>query len=142
MSDLQQTYTYTVPAGTAETSPDVQNAIPAGTYRVDRVTIVIPNGHCGLTGIQLWYGGNAMIPYDSGWISGNNEVYAMSYSEKYPLGAPWQVAMLNNDIWDHHFQVRWEMNFVTAVANSNFQRIGFGDIYLAANNTATSTVTA
>jgi len=136
VSDLQQTYNYVVTAGTPVMSPTVANAIPPGSYRVDRVEIVIPPGHCGLTGIQLWYGGNAMIPYDSGWISGDDEVYEIDYSEKYPLGAPWQVAMLNNDIWDHHFQVRWEMNFVSVAANAAFQRIGFGDIYLAADNTA------
>ena len=77
-----------------------------------------------------------MIPYDSGWISGDNEVYETSLSDKYPLGAPWQVAMLNNDIYDHHFQVRWEMNFVSIAAAANFQRIGFGDIYLAADKVA------
>jgi hypothetical protein len=135
VSDLQQTYNYMVPAGTPESNPVIGDAIPAGSYRVDKATVVIPPGHCGLTGIQLWYGGNAMIPYDSGWISGDDEVYPFDYSEAYPLGAPWQVAMLNNDVYDHHFQVRWEMNFVSAAANAAFQRIGFGDIYLAADNT-------
>lgn len=133
MSDLQQTYNYTVTAGTTETAPSVQDAIPAGPYRVDRVAIVIPPGHCGLTGLQLWYGGNAMIPYDSGWISGDNEVYTIAYSAKYPPGASWQVAMLNNDVYDHHFQVRWEMVFTSQRAASRFMRVGLGDIYIAAS---------
>lgn len=133
MSDLQQTYVYTVTAGTAEDNPTVADAIPAGPYRVDRVTIVIPPGHCGLTGIQLQYGHTAMIPYDSGWISGDDEVYTIAYSNKYPPGAAWEVAMLNNDVYDHHFQVRWEMNFTSKSAASRFMRIGVGDIYLAAD---------
>lgn len=132
MSDLQQTYNYTVTANTPETSPTVSDAIPAGPYRVDRVTIVIPPGHCGLTGIQLRYGKTAMIPFDSGWISGDNEVYTIAYSAHYPPGAAWQVAMLNNDVWDHHFQVRWEMNFTSKRAESKFIRVGLGDIYLSA----------
>lgn len=133
MSDLQQTYNYTVTAGTTEQAPSVQDAIPAGPYRVDRVTIVIPPGHCGLTGLQLWYGGNAMIPFDSGWISGDNEVYTIAYSAKYPPGASWQTAMLNNDVYDHHFQVRWEMMFLSRRAESRFMRVGVGDVYLAAD---------
>lgn len=134
MSDLQQTYNYTVAAGTPQTSPTVADAIPAGPYRVDRVTIIIPPGHCGLTGIQLWYGKTAMIPFDSGWISGDDEVYSIDYSDHYPLGSPWQVAMLNNGQYDHHFQVRWEMNFVSRRAASNFYRIGLGDVYAVADN--------
>lgn len=132
MSDLQQTYNYLCPAGTTEQNPTVSDAIPAGPYRVDRVTIIIPDGHCGLTGIQLWYGRSPMIPYDSGWISGNNEVYVLAYSAHYPPGAAWQVAIVNSDIYDHHFQVRWEMNFTSRRAASRFTRIGLGDIYVAA----------
>lgn len=139
MSDLQQTFDYTCPAGTPETSPVVAKAIQAGPYQVDRVTIVIPPGHCGLTGIQLWYGGNAMVPYDSGWISGDNEVYPYNLSNKYPFGSPWQVATINNDIWDHHWQVRWEMNFTTKAAAQVYARLGVGDIYVAADQTGSTT---
>lgn len=133
MSDVQQTYVYAVPAGTGQLAPVVRDAIPAGPFRVDKVTVVIPPGHCGLTGLQLWYGGNAAIPYDSGWISGDDEVYSINYGAHYPLGAAWQVAMLNNDVYDHHFQVRWEMMFTSRRAASRFMRIGVGDIYLAAD---------
>lgn len=132
MSDLQQTFNYTVAAGTTEANPTVGDAIPAGPYRVDRVTIVIPPGHCGMTGIQLRYGHTAMIPYDSGWISGDDEVYTIDYSDKYPPGSSWEVAMLNNGGFTHHFQVRWEMDFTSKKAASRFTRIGLGDIYLAA----------
>lgn len=134
MSDLQQTFNYTVPAGTTEAAPQISDAIPAGPYRVDRVTIVIPDGHSGLTGIQLLYGKTAMIPYDSGWISGNDEVYTLAYSAHYPPGAAWQVATMNLDFNDHHFQVRWEMNFTTKRAAARFTRIGLGDIYIAAGS--------
>lgn len=132
MPDLQQTFNYTVPAGTPVTVPSVQGAIPRGPYNLARVTIVIPPGHCGLTGLQLWYGGNAAIPYDSGWISGDKEIYTMEVSANYPPGAAWQVAMLNDDVYDHHFQVRWEMNLMSKRAASRFLRVGLGDIYLAA----------
>lgn len=134
MSDLQQTYNYTVAAGTTEDTPIVADAIPPGPYRVDRVAIVIPPGHCGLTGIQLRYGHTAMIPYDSGWISGDDEVYTIAYSNKYPPGAAWEVAMLNNGTYDHHFQVRWEMNFTSKSAASRFMHVGLGDIYIAAGS--------
>lgn len=132
MTDLQQTFDYTVTAGTPVTAPLVEDAIPRGPYNLARVTIVIPPGHCGLTGIQLWYGGNAAIPYASGWISGDNEVYTVEVSATYPPGAAWQAAMLNNDVYDHHFQVRWEMNLMSKRAASRFLRVGLGDIYLAA----------
>lgn len=132
MSDLQQTFNYQCAANTTEAAPVVDTAIPAGPYRLDRVTIVIPPGHCGLTGIQLQYGGNAMIPYDSGWISGDNEVYTVEYSDHYPPGASWGVAMINNDAYLHSWQVRWEMNFLSKRAASRFVRVGLGDIYLSA----------
>lgn len=114
MADLQQTYNYTCPANTPITAPVTQDAIVSGIYEVIKVTIVIPPGHSGLTGIQLWYGQNAAIPYDSGWLSGDNEVYPVELSSNYPPGVAWQVAMLNNDVNDHSFQVRWEMNYLSA----------------------------
>lgn len=119
---------------TAESNPTIGDAIPAGPYRVTQVSIVIPDGHCGLTGIQLRYGRTAIIPYESGWISGNNEVYDVTLSDKYPHGTAWQVAMLNNDVWDHHFQVRWNVDFTSKKAAAKYQRIGLGDIYIAANS--------
>lgn len=118
MSDLVQVYNYTVAAGITDTAPTVDNAISSGIYEVVKVSIVIPRGHAGLTGIQLWYGQNAVIPYDSGWISGDGEVYPIELSSAYPPGVAWQVAMINSDVNSHNFQVRWEMNYLTTTATT------------------------
>lgn len=137
MADLQQTFDYLCPVNTGVGSPLIANAISAGPYRVVKVSVVIPDGHCGLTGIQLWSGGNASIPYESGWISGNNETYEYELSTRYPTGTPWQVAMVNSDIYQHHFQVRWEMNFVTARQARRYVRLGVGDVYAASDQLQT-----
>lgn len=133
MADLQQTFNHLCPAGTAASAPQIDNAIQAGPYRVTQVQIVIPIGHAGLTGVQLWYGGGAMIPYESEWISTDNETYTVNLSKRYPAGASWQVASINADVYDHVFQTRWEMDFVTARQARRYVRLGVGDVYAAAD---------
>lgn len=133
MADVFQVFNTSVNAGVGVNAPTVQLAVGANLWQVTKVTIVIPAGHAGLTGIQLWYGGGPAIPWDSGWFSGDDDVIPLEPSGAFPAGVPWSVAMINNDVQTHVFQTRWEM--IYAPNNANRQAVtpmSTSDIYAAA----------
>lgn len=135
MADVFQVYNTTVNAGVTANAPTVTPVIRASTWQVMKVTIVIPAGHAGLTGIQLWYGGGAAIPYNSGWYSGDDEIHTVMLSDAFPFGVPWSVAMLNNDVIAHTFQTRWEMRIVRDTqGNAIAPPVDVTDVYSAADN--------
>ena len=137
MSDVFQTYNVYCPALTLESAPVTALNIAAGNWTVDKVTIVIPAGHAGLTGIQLWYGGGPAIPYESGWFSGDDDVIPIQPSNIFPAGVPWSVAMLNNDVIQHGWQTRWELSYLpSGTATSTPTVVTAADVYNAANLTA------
>lgn len=133
MPDVFQTYNTTVNAGVTVANPTVALSVGAGIWQVVKVSVVIPAGHAGLTGIQLWYGGGAVIPFNSGWFSGDDDVIPLELSDAFPPGVPWSVAMINSDVIAHAFQTRWEMNYIQsatfATPNVNVQ-----DVYAAADS--------
>ena len=138
MPDLFQAFNSTCPALTPQTVPVTALSVGASTFQVVKVTIVIPAGHAGLTGIQLWYGGGPAIPYLSGWFSGDDDVIPIILGADFPVGVPWSVAMMNQDVQAHSWQTRWEMDYVAAGATpSANQAAAVSDIY-----TAASTLTA
>ena len=133
MADVFQVFNTSVNAGVGVNAPTVQLAVGANLWQITKVTIVIPAGHAGLTGIQLWYGGGPAIPWDSGWFSGDDDVIPLEPSGAFPAGVPWSVAMINNDIQQHTFQTRWEM--IYAPNNSGAVAVtpmSTADIYAAA----------
>ena len=133
MADLFLVYNSTCLAGITETDPEVQLSIGAGPWQVVKVTIVIPPGHAGLTGLQLWYAGGAAIPYDSGWYSGDDDIIPLDLSDTFPQGVPWSVAMINNDVVSHSWQTRWALNYVApGSVTSAAKQLAVSDIYNAA----------
>lgn len=96
----------------AQTSADTPGVVnlgwPGGIVR--RITVVIPDGHAGLTGIALGYGGAPVVPYTQpAYISGNDEIYHLEWLDRVP-GVPWQAFVCNNDIQTHTFEVRFELD--------------------------------
>ena len=78
-----------------------------------KVTIVIPGGHAGLTGIALGYGHQQVLPRTPGaFISGDDEEpwYDMS---NYPPGPAWSAFVCNLDLIPHTWEVRLEYNEIT-----------------------------
>ena len=133
MPDVFQVYNSTVQPGVTVDNPTIADTIDAGPWTVDTVTIVIPAGHAGLTGVQLWYGGGPAIPYDSGWFSGDDDYIPLDLSEIFPPGVPWTVAMINNDVIPHSFQTRWAMSYLTgSSAPVPAAPVNVQDIYSAA----------
>lgn len=68
-----RTATITTPANTAKANA-ISTNWTVGQGLLERVDIVIPNGHNGLTGIQLLWGGRQVVPYDGAeFLSGNDD---------------------------------------------------------------------
>ena len=133
MADVFQAFNTTCAAGVTANNPTVALNVGAGRWQVVKVSIVIPSGHAGLTGLQLWYGGGAAIPYNSGWYSGDGDVIHLELGNDFPPGVPWSVAMMNADYISHSWQTRWEMNYVPdSSAQPSSQPIAVSDIYAAA----------
>lgn len=75
-----------------------------------RVSIVIPDGHAGLTGIALGFGHQPVIPDDAGqFISGNDETLTLELTS-YPAGPQWSAFVCNIDTIPHTWQVRFEFD--------------------------------
>lgn len=75
-----------------------------------KFTIVIPDGHAGLTGISLGFGHQPVIPSGSGdFISGNDESIPIEL-KSYPAGPMWSAFVYNLDTTAHSWQVRFEQD--------------------------------
>lgn len=84
---------------------------PPGIPR--KLTVVIPDGHAGTTGIAFGYGHNPVLPDNAGaFISGNDETFSMDL-HSYPAGPQWSVFMCNGDRIAHTWQVRFEFDEIT-----------------------------
>lgn len=135
MPDDFRVYNATVNPGVTVSAPTVTPMIPAGAWVVDKVSIVIPAGHAGLTGIQLWYGGGPAIPYLSGWFSGDDDVIPLELSDIFPQGVPWSVAMINSDVMAHSFQTRWELSYIQGGGGqASYQSLTAAAVYAAADS--------
>lgn len=63
----------TTPANTAIAAPQ-STSWAVGSGVLDKLDVVIPDGHVGLTGIQLLWGGRQAAPYEGAeWITGNDD---------------------------------------------------------------------
>lgn len=101
------------PAQTAVAAP-VQVPLTWQGGIVQGISIVIPDGHSGLTGIALGFGGNAVLPYKQpAFISGNDEVIPLAYRDNNP-GVEWAVFLCNLDLQAHTWQVRFQLNEIVA----------------------------
>lgn len=81
-----------------------------------KLSVVIPAGHSGLTGISAGYGHQPVIPDNRGqFISGDNDVVHLELSN-YPAGPQWSVFMFNLDLQPHSWQVRFEFDEIIGTA--------------------------
>lgn len=120
MPDRVEVFDVTCPASTPETEPiEVAFDYPPGIPR--KVTIIIPDGHAGLTGIALGYGHNAVIPRTTGkFISSNDEFITFDLSN-YPAGPIWSAFVCNNDLLPHAWEVILELDEIAATTNAPAQ---------------------
>lgn len=101
--------TFLVPAGTPVAAP-VTQAVPLEDNILDVVTIIVPDGHAGLTGFHILWGGTQILPYNApSWLIANNEKIEWPYASEV-TAAGLSVAGYNTDIWPHTFYVRWQVS--------------------------------
>lgn len=137
MPDRVNIATVTCPPNTLPTAPvEIFLAqFPPGIPR--RLTVVIPDGHAGTTGIAAGYGHQPVIPDNNGeFISGNDETFSMDL-HGYPAGPQWSVFLCNTDRIAHVWQVRFEFDEIGATVDTAAPAaLSADDIIAAAPTTA------
>lgn len=130
-------YDVTCNASVAAATPTEVATVPLSLYYVSRVTIVIPDGHAGLTGIALAFGHQPVIPYNAGaYISGNDEIIPYDLSDAFPAGVSWSVFVCNLDTGPHTWETRWELTLSTSLAVAVAPQLTAGDILQAAQSSS------
>lgn len=96
---------FTVVAGTARATPSSQSVDLTAT-RLDRVEVLIPSGHSGLTGVQLQYDGVTVLPWGvpDTWLIGDGET--IDFASGLSMGHAATLRGFNADVYDHSWYVR------------------------------------
>lgn len=115
MSGRFYTTQFVIPANTAIAAP-VSQAVILEDAQLDTLTIVIPDGHVGLTGIAITRGGVQTFPFIQGtWLTGNNDVVQYPYDGEITANG-FVLSGYNTDIYPHSFYLRWEISDLTAAS--------------------------
>ena len=96
---------FTIPKSTPSTSPKVDRVELIGEV-LERVVILIPSGHVGLTGLQIYYGDYQLIPQPKGeWLKGDNVLLNVPVMFELPeYETALQLRGYNeDDTYDHTF---------------------------------------
>lgn len=116
MASRVETFDVECAAETAAASPvEVATAFPPGL--VEKVWVVIPAGHAGLTGIALAVAHEPVVPRQTrkapgeSWrfIEGDNESIPFDL-DNYPDSGAWSAWLFNTDAIVHRWQLRFEIN--------------------------------
>lgn len=105
--------TVSTPANTAIIAPQ------STTWRLEdakliSVTIIVPDGHAGLTGIRLLQAGQEIAPYSNNdWFVSNNEKIDISINEEM-TATGLVVQTYNTDFFPHKFWLRALIQDLTA----------------------------
>jgi len=103
----------TVPAGTAESSPQVTEVF----FPPRILTAVhwrVPPGPSGLMGWRLTMsGGTPVIPSAGGWIVADDESAQWAVQDQ-PDSGRWEIAGYNTDIYDHTVYVTFLLDVITS----------------------------
>lgn len=109
MAQRTELFAVTVPAGTAQASPQV-TALSFPDAVTEAVEFIIPPGPSGLVGWQLRHSGQFIIPRTANSFFVMDDVHQTWALEDYPVGNKWQVAAYNTDIYDHTLQFIFHVN--------------------------------
>jgi len=122
--------TLTVPPQTPLTQP-ARNFIDLPRGMITRVDILIPWGHGGLTGLQIWVQETPILPAPPGaWVVGNDSLYTFPVTipiDQEPLGV-WLVGYNEDEYYEHTFYVfvTLEESSRLAILRNFLQLFGFG----------------
>jgi len=108
---------FTVTAGTLQAAPATA-AVALEDAWLEAVRIVVPDGHNGLTGLQVRWGGTAVIPAGAGtFLVANDEVMDVPYRDVITTKGL-ALAGFNTDVFDHTFYLRWTVTDRPAAATA------------------------
>lgn len=95
-------------AGTTQANP-LKTTINLGDVTLIDVEIVVPDGHCGATGIAVVSDGFGIAPWDPSvsYFVGNNETPVFPIDMT--MGHPFQVWTYNTGAFDHHHYLRFKV---------------------------------
>lgn len=95
-------WSVTIPANTPSSSPTTTDVSVADGY-LQRVDVTIPDGHNGLTGLQLLGANGQLIPYTLGeYLVGNDQELAFDMVGVIDTGS-FQVRAFNGGLFQHTF---------------------------------------
>lgn len=109
MAQRTELFAVTVPAGTAQASPQVTAlSFPDGI--VEAIEFIIPPGPSGLVGWQMRHSGQFILPRGSNSFFVMDDTHKTWALENYPTGNKWQLAAYNNDVYNHLLQFIFHVN--------------------------------
>lgn len=104
MADLKQhpgvkhrRFEITTAANTAIAAPQ-QTVLALANFVIQRVRVIVPIGHAGLTGIRVEYDGRPLLPWAEGavhWLVADD--YADTFDVDFPTGHALNVFTYNTD---------------------------------------------
>lgn len=116
MADRVEIFDVECPANTTQAAP-IEVATPFDPGTVEKVWVVIPDGHSGLTGIALMVGHETVVPFNRRatptalrkFIEGNDESIPFDL-DNLPDSGAWSALLFNTDLNAHQWQLRFEIN--------------------------------
>jgi len=94
-------FTVATPAGTAILAP-VTMQLPLEDALLEKITIIIPDGHVGLTGIRLQQAGQQIVPWGNfNYLVANNRVIEIPFNGEM-TGTGLVALSYNLDVFDHN----------------------------------------
>lgn len=105
MADRFYQTAVTVTAGTVKAAPS-STVWKLEDAFITTVTIIVPDGHSGLTGIRLLRSFQQVIPYgNDDWIVANNDEIVIPYNGEITASGL-SIQTYNTDVFDHSFNLR------------------------------------
>lgn len=115
MADRTELFPVTVPANTAQATPQVTAlAFPDGV--VTALEFIIPPGPSGLVGWQIRYNGQVIIPRKGNGFFVMDNTHESWPLTNYPTGGGWQLAAYNTDTYSHLLQFIFHIDELHAPA--------------------------
>jgi hypothetical protein len=96
--------------GTLQASPQV-DTWTLGNILLYRLSIRVPAGHAGLTGVVVLYNGVAIFPVGQppSFLVTTNETLGQDFNEE-EVAAPLTIETFNTDVFDHSFYLRADVS--------------------------------
>lgn len=109
--------TITVPKGTTAAAPqETVQLLPVGI--LESVTVQIPPGHVGATGIRFTLAGQQILPWSNtvAWIIGDNLIAPFDVDLEIDRG--FKVVTFNVGNYDHNFFLRFKVRQLPAAVSA------------------------